>query len=74
MLAALIVSVEVDLVKSSASTTALPSTSLNAPRTLVTIACRATNPTRVCEGSMVQVPARSARVAEAVGVVVMGSS
>ncbi len=31
---------------------AVPSNSLKAPRTLVTIACRATKPMRLCVGSM----------------------
>ena len=52
MLAAWMVSSAVDLARSSASTTALPSNSLNAPRTLVTIACRATKPMRVWAASM----------------------
>ena len=38
------------------STTIVPATSSNAPRTLVTMAWRATKPTRVWLGSMVQVP------------------
>ena len=38
------------------STTIVPATSSKAPRTLVTMAWRATNPTRVWLGSMVQVP------------------
>ena len=35
------------------SSTAVPVNSLNAPRTLVTMACRATKPIRVCAGSRV---------------------
>ena len=52
MLAAWMVSWALDLAKSPASTTALPSNSLNAPRTLVTIAWRATKPMRVWAASM----------------------
>ena len=37
----------------SPSSVAVPSNSVNAPRTLVTIACRATKPIRVWEGSRV---------------------
>ena len=40
----------------AASITMVPATSSNAPRTLVTIACRATKPRREWLGSMVQVP------------------
>ena len=40
----------------AASITIVPATSSNEPRTLVTIAWRATKPTRVWLGSMVQVP------------------
>ena len=40
----------------AASMTIVPATSSNAPRTLVTMAWRATKPTRLWLGSMVQVP------------------
>jgi hypothetical protein len=63
MLAAWMVSCPVDLVKSVPSMTALPSNWLNAPRTLVTIAWRATNPIRVWAGSMTYVPDSSDKVA-----------
>ena len=60
-----------EALRSSPSTIAAPSNSLNEPRTLVTIAWRATKPIRVWVGSRVQVPVRSAMVAGVVGVVVM---
>src|SRR5215207_2278908 len=71
MLSALTVTVTDDLLGSSPSSCAVPSNSLKAPRTLVTIACRATNPIRVCAGSRVYWPVSSVR---AVGVVMACSS
>ena len=44
---------------SSASSCAVPETSLKAPRTLVTIAWREEKPTRLWVGSMLQVPVSS---------------
>ena len=48
--------VAVEALGLAASTTMVPATSSNAPRTLVTMAWRATKPTRVWLASMVQVP------------------
>jgi hypothetical protein len=53
MLAALMVTRAEERVGLAASMVAVPSNSLNAPRTLVTIACRATKPIRVWAGSRV---------------------
>ena len=53
MLATLMVSCRLELVGSSASKWPEPSNSLNEPRTLVTMAWRATNPIRLWVGSMV---------------------
>ncbi len=52
MLAARMVSSADELAGFSPSTWTVPSNSLNEPRTLVIIACRATNPMRVCSGSI----------------------
>ena len=51
MLAAVIVSCELEFVGLAASRVAVPANSLNEPRTLVTIAWRATKPMRVWVGS-----------------------
>ena len=52
MLAAWIVSRSCDVLGSSASKEAEPAKSLNDPRTLVTMAWRATKPIRLCVGSI----------------------
>ncbi len=52
MLAALIVTTAVELAGLLPSSTRFPVNSLNAPRTLVTMACRATKPMRLWAGSM----------------------
>jgi hypothetical protein len=52
MLATWMVMSALDLDGSAPSIVAVPSHSLNAPRTLVTIACRATKPRRLCAVSM----------------------
>jgi hypothetical protein len=56
MLAALMVNVRCELVGFSVSKKPEPSNSLNEPRTLVTIAWRATNPILLWVGSMAYVP------------------
>ena len=53
MLAALIVTCARELAGLAPSSVAVPSNSLNAPRTLVTMAWRATKPIRECAGSRV---------------------
>jgi hypothetical protein len=53
MLVALMVMVALDFAGSSVSITIFPVKSLNAPRTFVTIACRATKPILLCAGSIV---------------------
>jgi hypothetical protein len=53
MLLALMVSRPLEFAGFAPSTWKVPSKSENDPRTLVTIACRALNPRRVCAGSSV---------------------
>ncbi len=72
MLLAWIVTVAVERDGSLPSRTAVPSNSLKAPRTLVTIAWRATKPMRLWPGSRVYGPVSSERLG--VATAVMGSS
>ena len=71
MLFASMVTETVDLEKSDASTTPVPSKVPKLPRTLVIIAWRATKPSSLCAGSRVYVPESWLRSVGAVGSAVM---